>query len=146
MAKVGRPTVYRKEYCQQLIDYMKQGHSFETFGVDLDVSIDTLYKWLAKYPEFSEARTKGLHAAQKTLESLGMMIASGKVKGTGTGAWIFLMKNKFKWQDRVEVTGSADKPIQLKYALDGPPQSSNDGDSDGDKVHPRKETRNGKED
>lgn len=139
MSKSGRPTKYRREFCQQLIDYMKQGHAFETFAVDLNVTVDTLYAWIHKYPEFSEARAKGVLAGQKTLETLGLMIAAGKVKGSGTSAWIFLCKNKLKWSDRVEVSGVQEKPLVLKYALDASPDQSKHQDRDGTDDHPREE-------
>lgn len=82
---VGRPTKYRPEYCQRIVEYFKkpkyvsvvkevasQGKQvcvvnneaadmplFEDFAVyELDVCTETLMDWCEKYPEFLRAYTK----------------------------------------------------------------------------------------
>jgi len=123
MVKKGRPTRYKPAYCQLLIEHAKRGLSFDAFAADCDVNIDTLYAWSGKHPLFSEAKKKAEAISQKVLESIGVSIAAGKSKGSGTGAWIFLMKNRLKWSDRVEVNGNTNSDFTLKYALDILPES-----------------------
>lgn len=57
----GRPTEYRPEYCEQLIEHMKQ-KSFESFANHTKprVTIRTLYSWLDSQPDFFQAKEKGM--------------------------------------------------------------------------------------
>lgn len=130
----GRPTKYKPEYCQMLIDHMSKGLSYESFAADLDLTRECLYKWEKRYPDFLHAKKKGQAKLTKLLENMGMSLAAGKLQGNVT-AWIFLCKNKIGYADKTEVSGNSDKPLQLKYALDVEPDSlkpssSTDDDKD----------------
>lgn len=104
----GRPTKYKPEYCQMLIDHMSQGLSFESFAADVDTWAGTLYRWEEAHPEFREAKRKGFEKCRKFYEKAGVAGFMGKIPGFNTAAWIFNMKNRFKWHDRqeLEVTAS----------------------------------------
>jgi len=52
---IGRPTKYKKEYCQQIIEHMKMGKSAVEFAADHDICEDTFYEWIKVYPSFSES-------------------------------------------------------------------------------------------
>lgn len=107
--KVGRPTKYKPEYCQMLVEHMKQGFSFECFGAVIDCSEDALYDWKNLHKEFSEAYKKGRMYSMKFWEDLGVV---GTTEGNHFNAtsWIFNMKNRFGWRDRTDIT-SGDKQI-----------------------------------
>lgn len=102
--KGGRPTAFREEYCQKLIDHMAEGFTFESFAGLINVNADTLYEWCKVHPEFMQAkregRTKQLYANEKTLRD----IARGKIRGANVTAQIFIMKNCHRWTDRLEQT------------------------------------------
>lgn len=140
----GRPTVYKPEYCQQVIDHMKDGYSLESFGGVIMVSKDTLQEWKNKYPDFSASIKIGEACSLHAHEAMGMAIATGqsKVSGGAAAVWIFGMKNKHKWTDKLEVQGAEDKPLILKYALDTAPRDSND-ESNGDGSSPVEGDPNG---
>ena len=111
----GRPTAYRKEYCAMLVEHMGKGRSFETFGIEVGVHPDTVDVWASlevvevngtkverpKHPEFRSAKKEGVKAALKYWEQLGVDLITGKIKGKAA-VWIFSMKNRFKWTDRME--------------------------------------------
>lgn len=94
-----------------LVDHMKQGLSFEAFAGVVGVSNKTLYNWVNKYEEFSEAKEKGSSLCRNFWEKLGIRGAAGKLPGFNAAAWIFNMKNRFKWVDRHDVnhTGEMNK-------------------------------------
>ena len=98
--KLGRPTLYRPEYCQMLIDHMSKGHSLESFGAMIrgGVDKDTIYEWIKKHPDFSVAFREARQKAMIWWEKIGMGQAAGKVKGN-SGTWIFWMKNRFGWKE-----------------------------------------------
>jgi hypothetical protein len=98
----GRPTDYKPEYCEQLIEHMRMGYSYDTFAAVADVCVDTLYEWEKKHPEFSDAKKRARIKGQLVWEQMGMQ--GMRTEGAFNSAvWIFNMKNRFKWHDQVKV-------------------------------------------
>jgi hypothetical protein len=99
----GRPTDYREEYCQMLIDHMAEGYTFASFAGDIGVHKDSLYEWCDKYPSFSEAKKIGRAKQMKANEKLIRDIAKYG-DGNATAA-IFILKNCHpkEWRDRREL-------------------------------------------
>lgn len=98
----GRPTKYDPSFCERLIDYMADGMSYEAFAGHLGVAISTLYEWEKHNPEFSEAKKVGFQKNLDWWEKLGRGMAAGKIKHGNAAVWIFNMKNRHKWTDRIE--------------------------------------------
>jgi hypothetical protein len=112
---VGRPRrPFKKEYCEMLIDHMGQGYSFESFAGVISGTGDQLYRWLDEVPEFADARKQGEQKCRLIWEKIGM---NQSLKGKGSAAaWIFNMKNRFRWADNVDHNVRTDSPIKLQYA------------------------------
>lgn len=107
--KVGRPTKYKKEYCEVAINVMKRGFSKEAVAGHLHISKDTLYRWVNKHKEFSDAIKRGVEYSRIFWEELGIeMVTAGQGNST---AWIFNMKNRFSWKDKKELTGKNGAPL-----------------------------------
>jgi hypothetical protein len=51
----GRPSTYKPEYCQRVIDYMAQGYSLAAFAGSIRHSKAQIYNWISQYPDFAEA-------------------------------------------------------------------------------------------
>ena len=102
----GRPTKYKKEYCDLLINHMSSGLSFETFAAEINVVVSTIYQWTYDYPEFSEAKDLGINRCMAFWEKMGVHGAAGKLKNFNYGCWYRNMANRFphKWRDRIEIT------------------------------------------
>lgn len=105
MRKVGRPTKYKEEYCDLVIEHMEQGLSVESFAAIVDVSKSTIYEWIKEHPQFSDAVNKGFDKSRLFWERAGlkgMFTESGTTFNATT--WIFNMKNRFKdeWRDKQE--------------------------------------------
>lgn len=118
----GRPTDYKPEYCQLLIDHMSKGYSYETFAAKVDASKQTIYDWEKANPEFLDAKNQAFAKCQLYWESLAIdnPMTNPRTGGLNTGTWIFNMKNRFKWTDRVEVE-AGDKTqslIKLAYKIE----------------------------
>jgi hypothetical protein len=84
---------------------MTKGLSFESFAAECGVHFDTLYEWVKKNPEFSEAKKIGTSLSLKFWEKIGMDGVKGDLKNFNVAGWIFNMKNRFRWTDKVEVSG-----------------------------------------
>lgn len=104
--KPGRKTKYKPEYCQELISHMESGYSFESFGAKIGVARDSVYEWTKQFPEFAEAKKMALDKSLLFWERLGMAGVTGKIDGFNSTVWIFTMKNRFGWRDRIENTGT----------------------------------------
>lgn len=114
----GRPSSYRPEYCQKLIDHMRDGYSFESFAAIADVNQDTLYEWAKVHPNFSEAKKKAFAKSLLFWEQAGINGLWPGGETFNTALWIFNMKNRHKWTDRVDVTAREDKPTGLEESSD----------------------------
>jgi len=118
----GRPSKYKKRYCDELIDYFKDESVkplplFEDFAQLLDIAKSTLYKWGEQHPEFSDA----LKRAKEIQESRWIKGALDN-KFNVTFA-IFMGKNNFGWKDRTatELTGKDGGPVEARIT-DFPPE------------------------
>lgn len=108
-----RPTLYRPEYDQMLIDHMSDGLSFSTFAGVVSVSSQTIYDWCKKYPTFLDAKKIGMVKSKLYWEKLGkdniinysLTEKNGDYSKTesrslNSSVWIFSMRNKYLWHDR----------------------------------------------
>lgn len=101
----GRPTKYKKEYCEMLIEHMKQGYSFDSFGAllpDGGASKETLYAWTRAHRRFLDAKKQGEMQARLWWEKIATAGMAGKIKGFNATVWVFSMKNRFGWKDRLQ--------------------------------------------
>lgn len=107
--------MYKKEFCQKLVEYMKTGLSFESFGAEVDASKQTLYNWLEKHTEFVDARRKGESYARQQWERWGIQGMTNQIPFFNGHIWAFGMKNKFReeWKDQVDVHESSKRKIEL---------------------------------
>ena len=110
----GRPTKYKKKFCQELVDHMEKGMSYETFGAVIDVSVQTLYDWEKVHPEFLEAKRKGFLVRQSHIEEHFAQVSEGKGEGVPS-LMIFRAKNLLGWTDKQEVQQSGDININISY-------------------------------
>jgi len=96
----GRPSQYRPEYCERAIDFMKQGYSVTALAGHLEVSKDSVYDWINRYPDFCHAVSKGRAARVQALEAKLLTTS----QGVGVTAAIFALKNADpdEWQDRYQ--------------------------------------------
>lgn len=112
---VGRPTKFREEFCGMLIEHMEAGNSYDTFGGEIGVCKQTLYTWEQEFPQFLDSKNLAFLKGQRFWERLAIdNIISSKDGGSLNGSvWIFNMKNRFKWTDRVELTGTVQQSREL---------------------------------
>lgn len=113
----GRPTDYKPEYCEQLVEWMKQGNSFPTFGTSLTPPVcdATLYVWLSRYPDFLEAKKLGKAFEMQFLERLHLRcMATGEGNPT---AIVWAQKNRCRKYYK-ERAPKGQQQIQLNASMD----------------------------
>jgi len=95
---VGRPTLYKPEYCEQLVAYRREGGSYQGFAGLIGVDITTLYEWEGNQVEFSHAKKRAKAAHRFYMDGIGKGLMEGHIKGNIV-AWIMIMKNDHGMQN-----------------------------------------------
>jgi hypothetical protein len=95
--RAGRPSEYLPEYCEAVISFMAQGYSLTAFAGSIRVARDTVYEWIKRHSEFSDAVSRARAARVQALEA--KLLRSRK--GAETSAAVFALKNAdpVEWRD-----------------------------------------------
>lgn len=142
-APIGRPTKYRPEFCQDIINHMTEGYSIESFPAviynqyKIAVSKQSIYEWEEVHQDFSDAIKAGRALSQMHYEKVARSGMAGNLQRVAretpvigndgrvvigpdgkvvtkkeyepasfnASSWIFTMKNRFQWTDRLEHSG-----------------------------------------
>jgi len=101
--KMGRPTTYKTEYCELLIEHMGKGFSFESFAGIVGTHKEVIYGWAERNVDFSDAKKMGLEVCRVFWEDMGIKGTRGTLRYFQAGSWYANMRNRFAWKDRSEV-------------------------------------------
>jgi hypothetical protein len=80
----GRPTDYRPEYCEMVVEDMETGYSLAAFAGLIGVARRTITEWCAVHPEFSLAVSRGKAARLRKWETAAMQGAYTQKGGNAT--------------------------------------------------------------
>jgi transposase-like protein len=107
-ALLGRPTKYKEEFNQLVLEDMLQGYTLSAFAGRLCVAPSTVHEWMQSFPEFSRAVARGKALRQRTWETEGLTIARTGGSGSQATMVIFGLKNmgSDEWRDKQEVSHS----------------------------------------
>ena len=99
--KMGRPSKYRPEFCDDVVNFMGQGYSLTAFAGKIGVCGDTVRQWQHDHPDFSAAVKKGQAARTMRLETT---LLEGET-GPKVTAHIFALKNAApeEWREKQEI-------------------------------------------
>lgn len=110
MAKRGRPTKYNEGMCDTVLELMREGASISEVCLELDISRQTLYRWIEENQVFSDTIKNGLELSKGWWEKRGRMGTVGLEEINPT-LWFMNMKNRFGhekpaeniiWRDKTE--------------------------------------------
>lgn len=142
----GRPTQYKPEYSEQAKEMCLNGATDVQLADEFGVSVQTLYNWRSKYPEFLEALKGGKEVADALVERSLYERATGYERDSvkiflakdgsvvqvpfreyvppDATSMIFWLKNRkpAEWRDRHEHTGDGGGPIQIISSIPRPPK------------------------
>ena len=119
---VGRPSMYRPEYCELAIEIGKRGGGPNDIACEIGVLRENLYEWAKVHPEFLTALKQAKQHEQKWWENKG-------IEGLGADkfnamVWKVSMQARFRddYTERkvTELTGKDGGAIQTetKMAID----------------------------
>lgn len=90
---VGRPSLYKRQYCNQVVTFCADGWSLASFAAEIGVARSTIQQWAADHAEFSVALSRAKAAAAKWWEGKARRVAeSGGGPGTASVV-IFALRN-----------------------------------------------------
>ena len=99
----GRPTKFFPEFIILAFEFLALGYSKEALAGKIGINKDTLYAWSERYKKFSDAIKDGEAAGQLYWERMGITGANGEIEGFNSVAWLFNMKNRYKWTDKIDM-------------------------------------------
>ena len=112
----GRPSSYRPEYCERVIEMGKNGYSIASMASELDVDKATILRWRDEHEEFRTALSKALVHAQHWWERTGVLGMLEGGKGFNALVWKVSMQARFRedYTERKvqEVTGANGGAVQ----------------------------------
>jgi hypothetical protein len=113
--ETGRPTSYRPEYCEKVVEWGKLGKSRAWMCSRLDITPKTMASWEAAHPDFLSAMIRARMHAQAHWEDQGhdnLLTA-----GFNSSVWSRSMGARFPddWREtsRNEHAGPGGGPIQV---------------------------------
>lgn len=114
--QMGRPTDYRAEYCERVIELGREGKSYTQIACELDVAKSTLYEWKAAKPEFSDALTRARELAQAWWENIGQGQMVSPVQGFSASLFAKQVSCRFPEdyteKTKQEVTGTLIQKVE----------------------------------
>lgn len=139
---VGGPPKFKKKYCKLLIEHLSKGLSYESFAGRVEITRATLYNWEKQFPEFLDAKLKGLEIGFLNWDCLAVDVAHGSEVSSFNGKTLNIrnippnvlklnMINRYKWSDSLselerikneveKLKEDNQKFIQLKYSTEKP--------------------------
>ena len=122
--KVGRPTKYKPQMCETILELMKEGASLDEVRGELDISKDTLYRWKEDNEDFSDSIKRGIRMSQAWWEKQGRI--SLRDRDFNYTGWYMNMKNRFKWSDKKEFNNEGSITVMVDTGISRSPGQDDD--------------------
>lgn len=113
----GRPTSYRPEYCERVIEMGEEGKSITQMAATLGFDKATLLDWRAAHPDFATALTRATALAQKWWEDRGQSGLGDR--NFNAALWMKIVASRYRddYADRKEITGANGGPLQVQSTV-----------------------------
>jgi hypothetical protein len=114
----GRPTDYKPEYCDLVLQWGRDGKSKAWMAAELDVTRQTLENWEKAHPEFLDAITRAMLKSQQWWEDKGQTGIT--LQGFGASVWSRSMAARFPddWREKTETKQTVDLTYGTKDQRD----------------------------
>lgn len=99
----------------RFLEMGREGCSDVEIRAEFGISDDLWYRWLEEDAEFSRTAKQAKALCHAKWEQMGRKMAFGQIEGNPT-TWIFNMKNRFNWRDKVDTEGTM--RVELKDVPD----------------------------
>lgn len=110
----GRPTKYKPEYCDLIIEVGSYGGWLSEMAEACDVARSTMDEWAANHPEFSEALTRAKQKAQAWFEIKGRTGMEADKFNSALWAKQMSARHRDEYTERRELTGAEGGSIKTE--------------------------------
>jgi len=89
---------FHPKFCDMLIEHMRKGYSFESFGAKAGCGTERLYEWVKDNEIFANAKLHATALCREFWEEIGIM--RSKTIGVNPGdsrTYALNMRNRFGW-------------------------------------------------
>lgn len=100
---------------QRYIDLSKDGKTKEMICMEFDISRETLNEWRKSNKSFSDACKKGDTFRDVYYQQLGLMIASGKVRNSNAGVFVWMTKQICNWKDQPDEPEDEETEVSFNF-------------------------------
>jgi hypothetical protein len=115
----GRPTLYRREMCDRLVEAMAGGLTAEAAAARIGISARSLFYWQKEHAEFLQAIQEGRRRSQLWWEERALAMANGE---SGNTQIVMLgLRNRSRaatgWNNdtvKLEHSGPEGGPVEVK--------------------------------
>jgi transposase-like protein len=114
--RMGCPTKYRPEFVAEVATLAKQGKTITGIAAHFGVVRETIYDWMDKHPDFSDAIKLAKTTQLGVLEDVLLKQAKGVIEGN-TAAIIWAMKNQHpeQYQDRRDLNVKVEQVVEINF-------------------------------
>jgi hypothetical protein len=108
----GRPSSYKPEYCEQVIQAAAQGYSMAGFAGLICVSRNAIHQWRSSYPDFDDACRRANMVSAYAWEDKALNALESGITG-GLQFIALRLKNiaPDDWKERIETTVDVGKNL-----------------------------------
>ena len=105
----GRPTAYKAEFCQLVLELAAQGFSLGGVAGQIGITRSTINKWIDAHPEFSEACSRAAAGRLWFWESVSIHVGLTGGSGSQGQMAIFQLLNAARCIDNVKAVDYIDR-------------------------------------
>ena len=114
--KMGRPTKYKPEYCERVIDLGREGKSIAQMAAAFDVDKASIYDWAASHEDFSTALARAKALSQTWWEDAAQKNLSDR--NFNAQLWLKSVASRFREdyteRQQTELTGANGGAVQIE--------------------------------
>lgn len=115
---IGRPSKYRPEYAERVVEFCAQGFSLTALAGEIGVGRETIARWCHEQEDFAEAASRAKAKRAQFWEEQGIDLAKNGGQGGRATLIIFGLKNHapedFAETRKVELTGKDGAPLNIE--------------------------------
>jgi len=115
--KMGRPSLYRPEYCERVIEMGAEGKSITQMAATLGFDKQTFADWRGVHADFSAALSRATALSQKWWEDRGQSGLGDR--NFNAALWMKIVASRYRddYADRKEITGANGGPLQVQSTV-----------------------------
>ena len=111
--KVGRPTDYTPEACNQVVALMERGLSLTASAGIMGITRGTIHTWMKTHPEFLDSVNLGKAKRVATLETTMLETENATIANIRRFALVNAAPEEWREKHNIEHNEAADSPLRL---------------------------------